>query len=238
MKMGILDFLQENNPFLNSREGDFIPLNNNDDDNDDSIGPPLLILYAAPSTIGIDEYRDMVCDGMPNRRVVDNVVGRSDNDDDDNEKQQVIVIRRLDGMMKECDDNNNDDDSVLDLTVKDALDTLASSSSIAAPTITTSTSFNKSIAASSPVLQQKNKEMENNDNNTACPVLYFSGVTNTEMMTTYRIIANEIYQETNGVHWPACAKVVMPALVKPLRQVLCEISGDHADAMRLQRDDE
>jgi hypothetical protein len=222
MKMGILDFLQENNPFLNSREGDFIPLNNNSDDNDDSIGPPLLILYAAPSTIGIDEYRDMVCDGMPNRRVVD-VVERGDND-----KQQVIVIRRLDGMMKECDDNN-DDDAVLDLTVKDALDTLASSSS--------SSSI---VAASSPVLQQKNEEMEknNNNNNTACPVLYFSGVTNTEMMTTYRIIANEIYQETNGKHWPACAKVVTPALVKPLRQVLCEISDDHADAMRLQRDDE
>jgi hypothetical protein len=216
MKMGILDFLQENNPFLNSREGDFIPLNNNSDDNDDSIGPPLLILYAAPSTIGIDEYRDMVCDGMPNRRVVDNVVGRSDN-----EKQQVIVIRRLEGM-------NDDDDTVLDLTVKDALDTLASS----AAAISTSATINKNIAASSPVLQQKNEEME------TCPVLYFSGVTNSEMMTTYRIIANEIYQETNGKHWPACAKVVTPALVKPLRQVLCEISDDHADAMRLQRDDE
>ncbi|KAL7450667.1 hypothetical protein ACHAWC_002548 [Mediolabrus comicus] len=219
MKMGILNFLQENNPFLNSREGDFIPLNNpnSDSDDDDSIGPPLLILYAAPSTIGIDEYRDMVCDGMPNRRVVD-VVERGDN-----EKQQVIVIRRLDGMNDESDDND-DNDAVFDLTVKDALDTLASSSSI--------------VAASSPVLQQKEEMEKNNNNNTPCPVLYFSGVTNSEMMTTYRIIANEIYQETNGVHWPACAKVVMPALVKPLRQVLCEISGDHADAMRLQRDDE
>ena len=229
MKMGILDFLQENNPFLNSREGDFIPLNNNNSDNDDgdSIGPPLLILYAAPSTIGIEEYRDMVCDGMPNRRVVDNVVVEK------GDKEQVIVIRRLDGMNDESDDDNDgDDDAVLDLTVKDALDTLASSAAI-----TTSTSFNKSIEASSPVAQQKNEEEEKN-NNTACPVLYFSGVTNSEMMTTYRIIANEIYQETNGVHWPACAKVVRPALVKSLRQVLCEISSDHADAMRLQRDDE
>ena len=228
--MGILNFLQENNPFLNSREGDFIPLNNNNDNDDnDSIGPPLLILYAAPSTIGIEEYRDMVCDGMPNRRVVDNVV-----DDERGDKlEQVIVIRRLEGMNEDDDDNNDDDDAVLDLTVKDALDTLASSSAA----ITTSTSFNKNIAASSPVAQQKNEEMENNNDNTACPVLYFSGVTNTEMMTTYRIIANEIYQETNGKHWPACAKVVRPALVKPLRQVLDEISGDHADAMRLQRDD-
>ena len=226
MKMGILNFLQENNPFLNSREGDFIPLNNlnnSDNDNEDSIGPPLLILYAAPSTIGIDEYCDMVCDGMPNRRVVD-VVEKSD-EDDDNEKRQVIVIRRLEGM------NDESDDTVLDLTVKDALDTLASSSSSSAPTIT-STGVNKNIEASSPVLQQKNEKME------TCPVLYFSGVTNSEMMTTYRIIANEIYQETNGVHWPACAKVVTPALVKPLRQVLDEISGDHADAMRLQRNDE
>ena len=70
-----------------------------------------------------------------------------------------------------------------------------------------------------------------------CPVLYFSGVTNQEMMETYNIMASEIYQETQGVHWPACAKVVEPALTKSLRQVLTEISGDHADAMRMRRED-
>ena len=64
-------------------------------------------------------------------------------------------------------------------------------------TLVISKNLNKNIEASSPVLQQKNEEKENN-NNTPCPVLYFSGVTNTEMMTTYRIIANEIYQETDG----------------------------------------
>ena len=55
------------------------------------------------------------------------------------------------------------------------------------------------------------------------------------MMNTYRIIANEIYEESNGVHWPACAKAVAPALTKSLRRVLSEISGDHAEAMKLQR---
>ena len=68
-------------------------------------------------------------------------------------------------------------------------------------------------------------------------MLYFSGVTNQEMMETYNIMANEVYQETQGVHWPACAKVVEPALNKSLRQVLTEISGDHADAMRMRRED-
>lgn len=69
-----------------------------------------------------------------------------------------------------------------------------------------------------------------------CPVLYFSGVSNEEMMSTYRIIANEVYEETGGVHWAACAKVVPPALTKSMQQVLEEISSDHADAMRLQKE--
>ena len=72
---------------------------------------------------------------------------------------------------------------------------------------------------------------------TPCPVLYFSGVTNGEMMSTYQIIANEIYEETNGVHWPACAKYVPPATDKSLRRVLGEISGDHEEAMMMRREE-
>jgi len=51
------------------------------------------------------------------------------------------------------------------------------------------------------------------------------------MMDTYRIMVNEIYAETGGAHWPACAKAVPGAMGKSLRQVISEILGDHADAM-------
>ena len=47
-------------------------------------------------------------------------------------------------------------------------------------------------------------------------------------------MANKIYEETNGVHWLACAKVVPPAMDKSMRRVMLEISGDHADAMRMR----
>ena len=42
--MSTTTIYQENNPFLNSREGDFVPLNNlnYDNDDDDTIGPSLL----------------------------------------------------------------------------------------------------------------------------------------------------------------------------------------------------
>ena len=53
------------------------------------------------------------------------------------------------------------------------------------------------------------------------------------MMDTYKILANEIYSETNGAQWPACAKAVPGAVGKSLKQVITEISGDHADAMRM-----
>lgn len=62
------------------------------------------------------------------------------------------------------------------------------------------------------------------------PVLIFSGFLNTEMIATYNIMGPEIYQETGGISTTACAKAVPNAMSKPLRQVIEEISGDHADA--------
>lgn len=67
---------------------------------------------------------------------------------------------------------------------------------------------------------------------TKCSVLYFSGFPNdSEMMETYNIIGKEIYEESGGSVSPACAKAVVNAMEKPLRQVLDEISGDHEEAM-------
>ncbi len=63
------------------------------------------------------------------------------------------------------------------------------------------------------------------------PIIYFSGISNSEMMQTYNIIAGEIYQETGGAANAACAKVVEPAFGKSFGQLVEEISGDHNDAI-------
>ena len=67
-------------------------------------------------------------------------------------------------------------------------------------------------------------------------VTLFSGFANDEMMATYNILGNEIFQESQ---WSAaCAKAVPKAMEKPLRQVLEEIGGDHRDAMRMAEEQE
>jgi len=186
--MGLFDDLRSR--FLDSRgEGDFIPLV----EDADAFGPgPLVLLYAVPASLGDDELRDMVADGMPARR--------------------DVTLRRV----AATDDDGTGGDALLDATVGDALAAAARTGGGAA-----------AAAAPTP---------GGGAGQGACPVLYFSGVSNAEMMATYRIVAREIYEETRGVHWPACAKVVAPAMEKTLRQVLGEISGDHAEAMQMQRE--
>lgn len=66
-------------------------------------------------------------------------------------------------------------------------------------------------------------------------VILFSGFSNSEMLDTYKILANEIYEESQGALDAACAKAVPNAMAKPLRQVLEEIGGDHKDAIEQQQ---
>ena len=187
LRMGLFDFIQEK--FLDSRQDDFVPL---DQGGDDIFGPgPLILMYAVPESIDDNEFKDMIGDGMPGKA------------------KEGVVIRRLSGMNVDGDGG----DELLDLSVGEALNEAMKSSS---------TASGKSIVKS---------PMDD-----PCPVLYFSGVSNAEMMATYRIIAREIYDETGGRHWPACAKVVQPAMGKSLRRVLNEISSDHAEAMRMRRE--
>lgn len=70
----------------------------------------------------------------------------------------------------------------------------------------------------------------------AIPILYFSGVSNEQMMQTYKIIAREIYEESGGMLNAACAKAVKPAMGKCFQQLIDEISGDHADAMNMNNE--
>ena len=101
-----------------------------------------------------------------------------------------ITIQRLVGMDKNGEGGDVD---YLDCTVEDALDKAMKSSVDSSSSGSTSPSFTSIV---------------NSADKGPCPVLYFSGATNSEMMDTYNIIANEVYEETGGIHWPACAKVV------------------------------
>ena len=199
--------------FLSSRTNDFIPLQKSDDE---TYGPgPLIILYEVPSSMDDEELLDIIEDGMPNR------------------KRGEVILQCISGMDDSMNNNNandddDDDDGLLDLTVKEALDKVMGMQK--SDTIITYNAKPTIIAIGAPSTTLSYQELP-------CPVLYFSGVTNTEMMDTYNIIANEIYEETGGVHWPACAKVVPPAMQKSIRQVLTEISGDHEDAMRIRREE-
>lgn len=133
-----------------------------------------------------------------------------------------VILHRVNGV-KLDDEIERHEDELLNMSVEDALNLVVKEGNRPLPS---ETELDASVSVT-------NQQYTQDD---PCPVLYFSGVTNKEMMDTYNIIANEIYEETSGVHWPACAKVVKPAMQKSLRQVLMEISGDHADAMKLRRD--
>jgi hypothetical protein len=106
---------------------------------------------------------------------------------------------------------NDDGDSILDIPLKDALEKVANG---LAPT-------NKL-----PTIEQLGLSE-------AGIVLFFSGFLNSEMMKVYNILGQEIYIETGGKIFPACAKCVPKAMGKPLRQVLNEVIGDHEDATKV-----
>ena len=67
------------------------------------------------------------------------------------------------------------------------------------------------------------------------PVVIFSGFTNREMMDSYNVLGEEVYKEGMSSYgkgqYLACATAVPNAMKKPLKQVLEEISGDHAEAL-------
>ncbi|KAL3767071.1 hypothetical protein ACHAW5_005631 [Stephanodiscus triporus] len=202
---GLFDYVRENF-FLDSRRGDFAPLEREGDGDDgaNAFGPgPLILLYAVHDTmLDDDELLDMVEDGMPSR-------GRGS-----------VVVRRIPEMSDEGGDDFRDE--LLGLSVGEALNRAMSTAN--------STSAKRRIfdVSPPPMVQKRQRHVDG-----PCPVIYFSGVTNAEMMDTYKILANKIYSETNGAQWPACAKAVPGAIGKSLEQVITEISGDHADAMRM-----
>jgi hypothetical protein len=111
-------------------------------------------------------------------------------------------------------DNHQDQNNLLECSVETALSQIMDSDRSETTTSTTS------------AVDVVGRDRE-------CPVVFFSGFDNREMMAAYNIIASQIYLEV-GVT-AACAKAVPNAMGKTLKQVLEEIAGDHLDATSHKR---
>jgi hypothetical protein len=200
--MGLLDSVSN---FLRDRGNDFVQL---DKDDSKEYGPgPLILMYHVPSGITNEEVLDIVADSAPLAFA------------------KGVALRRIVGPLtlsqQHGDDDNDQEGS------------------------TTSTIFDQTLqTVLEDIVKQEEKSVKKFNKNTElletdagilaaeCPVLIFSGFRNHEMMDTYNLLGNEIYQETAGRATPACAIAVPKAMNKPLRQVLEEITGDHRDAMK------
>lgn len=203
LSMGLFDFFE-------SRGKDFIRL----DKSQDSFGPgPLLLLYNIPPGIQDEEIQYMIQDGAPMacKKCKGGIVPFQRIN-----PQQVLTTGDKDEIQKGMK-------TYYDWTVEQVLQ--------------------------DALMKWENEENKNNHqretisvvdestssswcySNDQCPILYFSGFSNHEMMKTYNILANEIFQETQGSAKAACAKVVKPAMEKNFCQLLSEISSDHSQAM-------
>mmetsp|Transcript_22020 Transcript_22020/g.32703 ORF Transcript_22020/g.32703 Transcript_22020/m.32703 type:complete len:276 (-) Transcript_22020:234-1061(-) len=190
---------------------DFLKNRSNDfvklDSSKEEYGPgPLLLLYNVPSGIEDAEFRDMVEDGAP-RATASSAGG-------------VVVRRLMKGDKKES--------SLLDASLSEALEDIAKQGK----EVEGGEAKSLGIIDQFGTIPSPGEEVSASSGS---PVLFFSGFSNSEMMDTYRIIASEIYEESGRTLSAACAKAVPNAMNKPLIQVLEEISGDHADAMKMQR---
>eukprot|EP00531_Pseudo-nitzschia_arenysensis_P005399 CAMPEP_0116125840 /NCGR_PEP_ID=MMETSP0329-20121206/6019_1 /TAXON_ID=697910 /ORGANISM="Pseudo-nitzschia arenysensis, Strain B593" /LENGTH=275 /DNA_ID=CAMNT_0003619895 /DNA_START=62 /DNA_END=890 /DNA_ORIENTATION=+ len=193
---------------------------NNDDDNDDDegdfvklesmneqfMGPgPVVLLYKIPDGIVDDEVRDILEDGAPSATKRGISIARI---------PAIMEGRKLYSLKESSNDDGNDSSvSLIDLSLEEALETVMKNPPKSSPSQTTSTTTTSGSGS---------------------PVVIFSGFSNQEMMASYNILGEEIYKETAGYgkgEYLACATAVPNAMNKPLRQVLEEISGDHAEAM-------
>jgi hypothetical protein len=210
LSMGFLDFFQ-------SRESDFIKLH----ETQDAFGPgPVVLLYNVPNEIQDEEISWMIQDGaplackkckgkmVPFRRVY---------------PEQFVTVEEEEEFKSQEGWKDNSVRAYHDLTVEQLLEN-----------VLTEWNENKEweyiiqsqFATNQVVTRNHNEAYEK-----YAPIIYFSGFAHDEMMNTYNIISNEIFQETQGRAKAACAKVVEPAMQKNVCQLLSEISNDHAQAM-------
>jgi hypothetical protein len=197
--------------FLQKREGDFVRL---EKESTKAYGPgPMIVLYNVPSTIADDEFRDMIADCTTPDSAKRCVLHRIDHyctgpTDSREESASSSTTSSLHSSTTAADKRV----SLLALSVEEALQKILKDPSLP------------------PTMAEKNAE----ESTTALSkngVLFFSGFSNHDMLAVYKIMADEIYQESGGRNNVACAKAVPNAMQKPLGQVLDEICGDHQQAV-------
>jgi len=271
LRMGLFDsiasrFRKNNNN--EDDEKDFVRL---DEMNEKFLGPgPVVLLYQFTDTIDDDEVRDMLADGAPTATkkgismaripsMQDPTKSKSAAGTTTTAKKQYSLKNSSSSTSSSSSSSSSEDDQqqrqsntnnknsnlhLIDLSLRKALENvireppppiLRSSASVLASAL---------ASASASAQQQMMSTNTENSNNSGCPVVIFSGFTNTEMMDSYNVLGEELYKETasssyNGKgQYLACATAVPNAMNKPLAQVLMEISGDHAAAMQPPSEDE
>lgn len=173
------------------------------DESANVFGPgPLILLYNVPSSIDDQEFQNMIADGAPS------VAGRC-------ALHRIEFTPNSRAEESRLSETTNIDmpASLLATTVEEALERILKNPSLP-PTITQQ----EEVMTTAKTLQNG--------------VLLFSGFSSNDMMAVYKIMAEQIYEETGGMNSVACAKVVPKAMHKPLGQVFEEISGDHQDAIK------
>lgn len=185
--------------FFKPRQGDFVKL----ESTESAFGPgPVILFFNVPDGISDEELTDMIEDGAPLASKTDGGV-----------KYQRYTSKDLSGNLADGTVSE-----ILELALSKNLDDgTGRQASLEEEYLVTLTENNNDT-----------NDKHEDDFDYSIPIIYFSGVANTEMMQTYNIIAREIFDETGGL--AACAKAVKPAMSKSFRQLLTEISGDHSDA--------
>jgi len=191
--------------------GDFVRLQ---EMKDQFLGPgPVVLMYQFPDGIDNDEVRDMLFDGAPKAT-----------------KQGISMARIASMVLEEKEKGNKSKNlDLVDLSLQKALETVMDRSK-------NEEESTIGAAASVPFSQAPSQISAQPPPQEGSPVVIFSGFTNGEMMDSYNILGEELYKETMSSYgkgqYLACATAVPNAMKKPLRQVLEEISGDHALAMQ------
>ena len=188
--------------FFRNRQNDFVKL---DYSTEEVYGPgPVIVFYKVPSGITNDELADMISDGAP-------IATKSCSNAS---TYAGVPFARF-------DDDNETMGGVenSNCTVFQVLNSVLENGSL-------------TVSGASVVARdKKSMSLSSLPSSNSVPVIYFSGISNSEMIDTYHIIAKEIYEETGGLANAACAKAVEPAMNKSFKQVLEEISGDHKEAL-------
>ena len=219
----------------NGEEGDFVKLNKM---KEKFIGPgPVVLLYRVPPGIDDDEIRDILYDAAPiatkkgiaiariasmessAKKVYSLEKDKNDDEKDDETDNLNDETESKEPKQKQKQNKKTKQDRLVNMNLQRAIETVMKRSK-------------REANAKQPLPPPPPIPFDPDDGS---PVVIFSGFTNREMMDSYNILGEEVYKEGMGSYgkgqYLACATAVPNAMKKPLKQVLEEISGDHAEAL-------